>query len=115
MRSVATRTVDFEDMWAFFIKDLTKNPSIKVIIAATHDMTTLGSPAAIGLLPHVFTNFSDNKVSELLVEFCSSFQIPTANDEWEDYWNAVKELSLIEVTGEAEYHIGVILCCLLDF
>jgi hypothetical protein len=81
-------------------------------------MTTLGSPAAIGLLPHVVKNFSGSEVDDLITKFCSNFQIPKDGD-WEDHWNAVRELSLIATEStssvtESEYRVGVILRCLLD-
>ena len=107
-------TADFEDMWAFIVKDLKYNPNIKVVIAATHDMTTLGSPAAIGQLPHVFANFSDSEVSELLEKFCINFNVDINDEHWASYWSAVRDLSLIKTSGGAEYHIGVILNCLMD-
>jgi hypothetical protein len=105
----------FDNMWEFLVKDLgAKNRDIKVVIASTHDMTTLGSPAAIGLLPHVFANFTRTEVTALIGSFCGNFEIPTDPD-WEDYWNAVQEMSLIQVESDAEeYHVGVILRCLLE-
>lgn len=109
-------TKDFDNMWEFLIKDVgARNPDIKVVIASTHDMTTLGSPAAIGLLPHVFANFSRTEVTTLIANFCRNFGIPTDDPDWNDYWSAVQELSLIEsASGAEEYHVGVILRCLLE-
>jgi hypothetical protein len=60
----------YEDLWIFLIKDLRKNRNIKVIIATTHDMTT---PAAIGSLPHVFDNFNEVEVLQLIQGFCSHY------------------------------------------
>jgi hypothetical protein len=64
---------EYEDLWTFLVKDLPHNPAIKVIIAATHTMTTLGSPADISGLPHVFENFCEFDVRQLFQEFCASY------------------------------------------
>jgi hypothetical protein len=102
-------TDEYEDLWNFLVKDLRKNPNIKVIIAATHNITTLGSPASISNLPHVFENFNESEVSQLIQLFCSRYTSEGwAN--WNEFWVMVKELSSL---GDGKFHVGVVVQSLL--
>lgn len=106
----------FDSLWEFLIKDLKKNTKIKVIIASTHDMTSLGSPASIRLLPHVFENFSLDQVTKLINAFCQNFQIPDT-EIWEEYWAMIMEMSMLETVemGKTQsFHVEVLLRCLLE-
>ena len=108
-------SAEFDKLWAFLIKDVACNPNIKVIIAATHDYSTLGSPASIRSLPHVFSNFSETEIDDLVRLFCINFEIDKDRADWLDYWNMVKEMSLLDNGKEnAEFHIGVVMRCMFD-
>jgi len=65
----------FDALWEFLVKDVSCNPNIKVIIAATHDFSTLGSPASIRLLPHVFCNFLESEIKDIILLFCNNFEM----------------------------------------
>ena len=111
----AQRGYAYDEFWEFLVKDVAVNPNIKVIIAATHDFSTLGSPASLRLLPHVFFNFCESEITELIRRFCFNFEIDFNQHDWIDYWNSVKEMSLIDNgNNQPEFHIGVVLRCMLD-
>jgi hypothetical protein len=101
-------------VWEFIVKDLKYNPGIKVIISATHTIITLGSPADITGLPHVFDNFSESEVSALIQDFCTVYQ---EFESWEQYWDMVKELSLLHQQSDpggnqVRFHVGVVVKCI---
>jgi hypothetical protein len=120
-------TPEYAPVWEFIIKDLKYNPGIKVIISATHTMITLGSPADISGLLHVFDNFSKSEVSALIQEFCAVYP---EFGTWEQYWDMVKELSFLHQQGDPDgasllhqqgdsdgdehvrFHVGVVVKCI---
>jgi hypothetical protein len=108
---------EYDDVWTSLVKDFEVNKQIKVIIAATHTMTTLDSPADISALPHVFDNVSNDEVTQMIRDFCASY---VGYERWSDYWIMVKELSLLTQTREEadatnkpmRFHVGVVVKCL---
>eukprot|EP00550_Attheya_septentrionalis_P009346 CAMPEP_0198298582 /NCGR_PEP_ID=MMETSP1449-20131203/41356_1 /TAXON_ID=420275 /ORGANISM="Attheya septentrionalis, Strain CCMP2084" /LENGTH=524 /DNA_ID=CAMNT_0043999881 /DNA_START=121 /DNA_END=1695 /DNA_ORIENTATION=+ len=116
-------TSEYAAVWEFIIKDLKYNPGIKVIISATHTIITLGSPADISGLPHVFDNFSESEVAALIQEFCAIYR---EFERWEQYWDMVKELSLLHPQSQSQsdpggnqpvpvpvrFHVGVVVKCI---
>jgi hypothetical protein len=98
-----------DDLWSFLVKDVKGNKNIKVIIAATYDMVTLGSPAALGSLEHVFENFTGDEVSLLIQQFCSRY--PSKGwANWEVFWLMVKDISALGTNYR--FHVGVVVKCL---
>jgi hypothetical protein len=98
----------YKYLWSFLIKDVKHNPNIKVIISATHNMTTLGSPAAIGLdCPMCLTTSPARRhqVSRLIWTFCMSYA-DERYTEWGGYWSMMKEMSLLK---DGKFHVGVIM------
>eukprot|EP00978_Attheya_sp_CCMP212_P029158 scaffold102809_cov54-Attheya_sp.AAC.2 len=118
-------TSEYAAVWEFIVKDLKYNPGIKVIISATHTIITLGSPADITGLPHVFDNFSESEVAALIQDFCAIYR---EFESWEQYWDMVKELSLLHQQSQSQsdpggnqpvpvpvpvrFHVGVVVKCI---
>jgi len=78
-------------------------------------MTTLGSPASFRPLSHVFLDFHDAEITELIHGFCQGVEINLDDYDWINNWNSVKELSFIDDGEEPPgFHVGVVMRCMID-
>ena len=67
--------------------------------------TFVGSPAAIGNLPHVFEGFAEAAIMQRMQHFCDEYE----NEEWAEwdhFWLMVKDLSALP---DGNSNIGVVM------
>ena len=92
-------------LWEFLVKDIASagiSSNLKVIIAATYDLRTPGSPVQFRDLPHISAAATEEEARHLFHIYASAW----GWDQWDQFQDNL--VSLSELTS-SHYHLGVVI------